>query len=173
MFFKKYTKIFLSTYWLPIYKLGVLHYNIFNEFYITWPTLVTQLFLHTYKPYFNYFIKFSTYIWRCCTEPGHTHRPELYQSNDFCIILYKFCILLSPIVSFTNLVRMYRLSSCLGHQSGTYVLTSITSNDVRKKLVLLEIWCVTKHRVTWQTYLFIALNLCLSFFVLFIKWGSF
>jgi len=40
-----YTKSFVSTYLLPIYKLGVLHYNIINEYYITWPTLVTQKYL--------------------------------------------------------------------------------------------------------------------------------
>jgi len=34
-----------------------------------------------------------------------------------------------PIVSVTNLVRMYRLSCCLSHQSGTYVTTFLLSRS--------------------------------------------
>jgi len=34
-----------------------------------------------------------------------------------------------PIDSVTNLVRMYRLSCCLGHQSGTYVPTVLLSRS--------------------------------------------
>ena len=37
-----YIKTFVSTCLLPVYKLGLLLYEIYNEFYITWPTLVTQ-----------------------------------------------------------------------------------------------------------------------------------
>ena len=34
-----------------------------------------------------------------------------------------------PVVSVTNLVRMYRLSYCLGHQCGTYVPTFLLSRS--------------------------------------------
>jgi len=78
-----HVKAFVSTYLLSIYTSGVLHYKIFKEIYIMWPTLLSQqFFLNTKEPYFKIWNNFFTYVWRFYTKLGHNHRPRHYQPNN-------------------------------------------------------------------------------------------